>query len=191
MLARPLRSTLPLAPFALAPVVHFLLLRLVMFAQFVRVVFTRFVCPPFLRVVFTRFVVFTGLVSFPSLVLCGLARRHVAVAPPALLAVVPSRRTPVVVGDVLHILVMAPTVVIAIMSAPVVGKGAAAQQRNSQNSRAKKTPLHKASAQWYVQVVFRMRCVAQTAGSTALCVTGHARMAAGTSTFAAELLTRE
>jgi hypothetical protein len=160
-----------------------------MFAQFVRVVFTRFACAPFLLVMFTRFVVFTGFVSFPSLVLCGMTRRHVAVAPPALLAVVPSRRTPV--GDVLHMLVMAPTVVIAIMSAPVVGKGAAAQQRNSQNSRAKKTPLHKASAQWYVQVVFRMRCVAQNAGSTALCVTGHARMAAGTSTFAAELLTRE
>lgn len=147
MLARPLRSTLTLVTFALAPVIHLRLLRLVTVAQLIRVVFTRLTRPPLVFAMFTRFV------SLPSLV-PGLSGRNVMVAPSALLAVVPSRRT--MIGGMLHMFVVAPTVVIAIMSAPVVGKGAAAQQRNSQKSRAKKTPLHKASAQWYVQVVFRI-----------------------------------
>ena len=145
MVPAPLGAAFTFAALALTPVLGSpfacrMDLTLVSFTRRPRLAFTRFTCAPILCVLLARLVALTGLVvltgfmTLPSLVLLCLSRRHIVVSPAALLAVVPARWAPVVivVGDIAHMrtLVVAPTIVIAVVSAPVIGKGAAGQQRN-------------------------------------------------------------
>lgn len=180
-MAAPLRATFPFLAFTLAPIVHVLFARFMPLAPFVLALtaltpIVRTLCA--LVIAPLVFTLLTRFVPLPHLLFLRLTRRHVVVAPAALLAVVPPPGTPVVIiGDVAHVfarmLMVTPSIVVALVSATVVSKRAAAQQRNRQNPCAKKTPLHKASAFSYVHVVFRMPGPAQNAGSAALCVTGH------------------
>jgi hypothetical protein len=130
----PLGAAFALTTFAFAPVSHTVLTGFTMLTPFRCAAFpcfmslVRFVCAtgllplaPFVLAALTRFM------ALPGLVLLRLSRRHIVIAPAALLPVVPARGTTIVIGDMLNVLavVVAPTIVIAVVSATVVGKGAA------------------------------------------------------------------
>jgi hypothetical protein len=134
MRTSPLGTAFAFTLFALAPILHptftgFMVCTPVLGAMLTGCTFTgfaslnvlcvlrAFVLTPFLLATFLRFVM------FPRLLLC-LAGRNIVVAPAALLAVIPTCRA--MIGDVLRLFVVAPTVVIAVVIATVVGKGAAA-----------------------------------------------------------------
>jgi hypothetical protein len=199
MMASPLGAAFALTTFPFTPIVHAMLARFVLLAPCLLALLACFVAlrnmvfaagafalTPLVLALLACFVV------LPSLLL-RLSGRNVVVAPSALLAVVPTGRTAIVIGDVLGVFVVAPTVVIAVMAATlvVVGKGAARKQRDGENSCAKKTALHKASAVPYVHVVFRMGPCAQNAGSACICAFGHDRKSVTKRGFEEELLTRE
>jgi len=139
-MAAPLSATFAFAAFAFAPVGHAMIAGFMPLTPLCRTTFTcftslaRFVGPmgllplaPFVLAMLT------GLMPLPSLVLLRLSGRHIVIAPAALLSVVPARRTAIVIGDMLNVLAVAvaPTIMIAVVPATVVGKGAAGKQRES------------------------------------------------------------
>jgi len=125
-MSAPFCATLALTAFPLAPILHLVFTRFMARVPFPCATLTRFARLACMQLVLAAF---ASLMVLPRLLL-RLARGHMVIAPTALLAVVPARRTPVVLGNMPRLFMFAPSIMVAIVTAIMVGKSTARQQRN-------------------------------------------------------------